>query len=37
MTHVSVLSALVIMVAFAITGYATFGNATEGDILQNYW
>ncbi len=35
-THSSVVIALVIMGIFGLGGYATFVNATEGDILNNY-
>ncbi|KAG7227537.1 hypothetical protein INR49_005352, partial [Caranx melampygus] len=35
-THISVGSALVFSVAFAVAGYTTFTGYTQGDIFENY-
>nr|XP_015214383.1 PREDICTED: putative sodium-coupled neutral amino acid transporter 11 [Lepisosteus oculatus] len=35
-THTSVLSAVVVSLLFAISGYSTFTGYTQGDIFENY-
>ncbi|XP_041700320.1 putative sodium-coupled neutral amino acid transporter 11 isoform X1 [Coregonus clupeaformis] len=35
-THMSVGSAMIVSILFAVTGYATFTGYTQGDIFENY-
>ncbi|XP_026816965.1 putative sodium-coupled neutral amino acid transporter 11 [Rhopalosiphum maidis] len=35
-THVAVSISFLLMVAFGLVGYATFGDLTQGDLLENY-
>ncbi|VVC24506.1 Amino acid transporter, transmembrane domain [Cinara cedri] len=35
-THFAVTVSFLLMVGFGLVGYATFGNLTQGDLLENY-
>ena len=35
-THASITTAFIIMLIFALAGYATFASWTQGDLLNNY-